>query len=312
MLLSFVIPCYHSAATLPHVVHQIAETVQADGRYDYEVVLVNDNPPDDTYRTIQNLCMEDAHLKGICMTRNFGQHAALLAGYQYVTGDLVVSLDDDGQTPADQVFRMVDAFTDQVDVVYARYPSKKHSGFRNFGTYMNEKMACWLLEKPKKLHITSYFVARRLIIEQIIQYHNPYPYVEGLILRATHQIVNVDIEHKARVDGQSGYNFSKLLGLWLNGFTAFSIKPLRVGTMLGMVLAVAGVLGAVEVVIQKLALGDAVDAGWSSLMCLMLLLGGLVLAMLGLVGEYIGRVYLSINALPQYVVREVCGQDQQK
>ena len=312
MLLSFVIPCYHSAATLPEVVSEIKATVERDGRYGYEIILVNDNPPDDTYEVIRRLAREDRNIKGICMSRNFGQHAALMAGYREVQGDIVISLDDDGQTPADQLFRLVEALKEDVDVVYARYPSKKHSQFRNFGTYMNEKMAVWLLGKPKNLHITSYFAMRPLVVEQIVQYHNPYSYVEGLVLRATSRVINVPVEHRARESGESGYTFSKLLSLWLNGFTAFSVKPLRVGTLAGTVLMILGFLSAMIVLVQKLRLGDAIDAGWSSLMCLLLVLGGLILAMLGLLGEYIGRIYVSISAAPQYVIRERCGGDRPK
>lgn len=308
MLLSFVIPCYHSAATLPGVVREIEDTVRRDGRYAFEILLVNDNPPDETYGVIRALAAENPRVRGICMTRNFGQHAALLAGYREAEGDIVVSLDDDGQTPAEQLFRLVDALGEDVDVVYAQYPSKKHSAFRNFGTFMNERMAVWLLGKPRQLHITSYFAMRRLVARQIVEYRSPYPYVEGLVLRATSRIVNVPVEHRARESGESGYTFAKLLNLWLNGFTAFSIKPLRVGTLAGVGIAGLGFLGAVVVLVQKLRLGDGIDAGWSSLMCMLLILGGLILAMLGLLGEYIGRIYVSLSACPQYVVRERCGE----
>lgn len=304
-LLSFVIPCYHSQESLRAVVQDILHTVEQDGRYDCEVILVNDNPPDDTWTLIQSLCQSDARVKGACMMRNFGQHAALMAGYRLVSGQIVVSLDDDGQTPPTEVFKLVDALNDSVDVVYGDYPERKFANrFRQLGSNMNDWMACWLLQKPKGLYLSSYIAAKRRVIDEVVQYQGPYPYVDGLMLRSAGTIINVPVVHRERSAGKSGYSLKKLLGLWLNGFTAFSIKPLRLGTVLGILCAILGFAGTVIVVIQKLLLGNSIDAGWSSLVCLLLVLGGMLMAMLGLLGEYIGRIYVSLNAAPQYILRQ--------
>ena len=312
MLLSFVVPCYNSAATIADVARQIRRTVEQDGRYQYEVILVNDNPVDETYRVIRQLCEEDPCIVGICMARNFGQHAALMAGYAQSRGDIVISLDDDGQTPASEVFRLVDALDESTDVVYAEYDHKQHSLFRNFGSRVNDWMTCWLLDKPKGLYLSSYLAAKRFVIDEMLQYKNPYPYVDGLILRTTKCIKNVPVQHQARQVGQSGYTLKKLFNLWMNGFTAFSVKPLRLATVAGGLFAIVGMVLAVIIAVQKICLGDAIHAGWSSLICLELIIGGLVMAMCGMLGEYIGRTYISLNAAPQYVVREVCGGQEEK
>lgn len=302
-LLSFVIPCYHSAATLPAVTRQIRQTVLADGRYDYEILLVNDNPADDTWREICRLKQEDPKIFGICMSRNFGQASALMAGYRHVRGDIVVSLDDDGQTPPAEMFRLIDALDEDTDIVYASYPAKHHSAFRNFGSRVNDWMATWLMGKPKDLYMASYYVARRFVIDEMVKCENPFPYVDGLAVRSTCRFKNVPIDHQDRTEGESGYTFIKLLRLWLNGFTAFSVKPLRVATVMGMVFSLVGFLCAMLVIVRKVILLDGIDAGWSSIVSIVLLLDGILMMMLGLIGEYVGRMYMTMNKSPQYIIR---------
>ena len=302
-LLSFVIPCYRSAATLADVTRRIRRTVLSDGRYRYEIILVNDNPADDTWREIQRLKQQDENIFGICMSRNFGQASALMAGYRHVHGDIVVSLDDDGQTPPDEMFRLIDALDEETDIVYASYPSKHHSLFRNFGSRVNDHMATWLMGKPRDLYMASYYAARRFVIDEMVRCDNPFPYVDGLAIRSTSRFKNVPIDHQDRTQGESGYTFAKLLGLWLNGFTAFSVKPLRAATVMGMAFSLAGCLFAMIVVVRKIILLDQIDAGWSSIVAIVLLLDGILMMMLGLVGEYVGRMYMTMNKSPQYVVR---------
>lgn len=302
-LLSFVIPCYHSAATLPAVTRQIRQTVLADGRYDYEILLVNDNPADDTWREICRLKQEDPKIFGICMSRNFGQASALMAGYRHVRGDIVVSLDDDGQTPPAEMFRLIDALDEDTDIIYASYPAKHHSAFRNFGSRVNDWMATWLMGKPKDLYMASYYAARRFVIDEMVKCENPFPYVDGLAVRSTCRFKNVPIDHQDRTEGESGYTFMKLLRLWLNGFTAFSVKPLRVATVMGMVFSLVGFLCAMLVIVRKIILLDGIDAGWSSIVSIVLLLDGILMMMLGLIGEYVGRMYMTMNKSPQYIIR---------
>lgn len=302
--ISFVIPCYHSQQTIRQVAEDIRATVTADGRYDYEIILVNDNPPDETWKVITDLQTSDSHVTGICFSRNFGQHSALMAGYRAVEGDIVVSLDDDGQTPPSEMFKLIDALDDSTDIVYAKYPAKQHSRFRNFGSKVNDAMTIWLLNKPKDLYLASYYAAKRFVIDEMVRCSNPYPYVDGLALRSTSRVKNVSINHLERQSGSSGYTFRKLLNLWLNGFTSFSEKPLRVSTFFGAVMAFFGILFAAFIVIQKVLLGSAIDAGWSSIITIILMLNGSVLMMIGLVGEYVGRIYVTMNGTPQYVVLE--------
>jgi len=307
---SFVIPCYRSALTIGNVVKEIQDTMNAMDEYCYEIILVNDCSPDDTFDVIRKLCEENNNICGVNLAKNFGQHAALMAGFCQVTGDILVCLDDDGQTPADEVGKLLAEIEAGQDVVYASYEHKKHSSFRNFGSWVNEKMLQFLLGKPKELYVSSYFAARRFIVDEMLRYENAYPYVIGLVLRSTKRIVNVPVSHREREIGTSGYTLGKLLALWFNGFTAFSTKPLRIATASGTVFAGLGFLYALYTIIKKFV-NPAVPMGFSSLMSAILIIGGLILLVLGLVGEYIGRMYICMNSAPQYVVRDLVLQKEE-
>lgn len=308
--ISFVIPCYRSENTVGGVVDEIVETITAHGGYDYEIILVNDNSPDRVIDTIKALSAANPKVKGLDLSRNFGQHSAIMAGFTYLTGDIVVCLDDDGQTPANEVFKLIDKL-DSFDLAFAEYKTKQHSGFRNFGSKINDLMARWLLSKPKDLKIMSYFACKRYVVEEVLRYENPYPYMSGLLLRATKKVTNVEVNHRERIEGSSGYSLKKLLLLWINGFTSFSVKPLRFATFLGFFTAVIGFLFGIYVIIHKIVVPDSL-MGWSSTMSVMLFLGGMIMLMLGMVGEYVGRIYLSINRSPQFVIRDKVGFEDKK
>lgn len=301
---SFVIPCYRSEHTLPHVVAEIEDKMKSLQRYEYDIFLINDCSPDDTLGTIRRLCAEHDNVKGIGFSRNFGQHAALMAGLRHSDGDYVVCLDDDGQTPADEVDKLLDKLEEGYDAVYAKYEHKRHSAFRNMGSKVNELMTRVMLDKPAKLSVSSYFAVKRFVVKDMIKYENSYPYVIGLVLRATKNITNVPVNHREREEGSSGYTLKKLLGLWFNGFTAFSVKPLRIATAVGGFSAGIGFLYGIYTVVKRLVNPD-VPMGFSSLMAALVFFGGMIMVMLGLIGEYVGRIYISLNNSPQYVIREL-------
>lgn len=308
--LSFVIPCYNSEKTIGVVVDEIIETVTAHGGYDYEIVLVNDSSPDNVFGTITELCKNNKRIKGIDLAKNFGQHSAIMAGFNNVTGDIVVCLDDDGQTPAKEMFSLIDEL-DKNDLVFAKYKDKKHSFFRNAGSMVNDKMAQWLIGKPRDLKIMSYFACKRYVVDEVLKYKNSYPYISGLLLRVTNKVANVEVNHRERLEGKSGYTIKKLFLLWINGFTAFSVKPLRIATFIGCLTAVIGFIYGLFVIIHKI-LNPLTPMGYSSTMAVLLFIGGMIMLLLGMIGEYVGRAYISLNNAPQFVIRDSLNLDNEE
>ena len=303
MKLSFVIPCYRSENTIETVVQEIRETVTTRPGTDYEIVLVNDCSPDGVWQVIKKLAAADNHIKGICLAKNFGQHSALMAGYGQATGDYIISLDDDGQTPASESFKLVDKLDEGYDVVYGYYKHSRQHLFRRFGTWVNKKMAEAIIGQPKTLRTTSFFIMRKFIVDEIVRYPNPFAYISGLVFRATKSLGNVEVQHRRRLEGESGYTLAGLIGLWINGFTAFSVKPLRAATFIGVICALVGFVAGLYVVYQKF-LNPEIPVGYTSMLATLLFVGGMIMLLLGLIGEYVGRIYISINQSPQYVVRE--------
>ncbi len=304
-LLSFVIPCYRSQDTIGQVVAEVKATVEPRAaQYDYEIILVNDGSPDGTAAAITALCEKDPQLVFVNLSRNFGQHSALMAGFGQVRGDIVVCLDDDGQTPAQECFKLIDQVAEGYDIVFAQYAQRRQSLARNLGSRFNAACNHFFFGQPKGLTPNSYFACQRFVVDSALRYPNPFPYITGLLLQSVSTYLNVPVTHRARLKGESGYSLKKLISLWSNGVTAFSIKPLRLASYIGWFTAVFGFLFALVTILRKL-LNPEMQAGWASTLAVMLVLGGVIIALMGIVGEYVGRIYLSINRSPQYVVRNV-------
>ena len=310
--ISFVIPCYNSTNTREAVVQEIKEVMATDmNRYDYEIVLVNDGSPDGTtYDAISKIVEKEKYIKGINLARNFGQPSAVMAALNHTTGDYVVCGDDDGQTPFIELPKLFEKIEEGYDLVEAKYAVReKRSLFRKMGTLMNEGMATWLISKPKGLELTTYWVVKRFVVDQMIEYPNSYPYLGGLMLRATQNACNVDVTHRERISGSSGYNIKKMIELWLNGFTSFSVKPLRLMSKIGILVAIIGFVYGLVITISKI-LDPNVSAGYSSIMSVNLFMFGVLFFFMGLIGEYVGRIYISLNKAPQYVVKDYKESDE--
>ncbi|MBR1671590.1 MAG: glycosyltransferase family 2 protein [Fretibacterium sp.] len=304
---SFVIPCYRSEQTLGAVVDEIIDAMSARRetfKETLEIILIDDCSPDGTLSVIRELVRRHPFIRGVGLARNFGQHAAIMAGLAMAEGDVIVCLDDDGQSPADEVSKLLDKLDEGYDIVFADYPEKKESPFRLWGSRVNDRMTVSLLNKPKDIALNSFVAFNRMVADELLRYKGAFPYLAGLMLRTTRNVANVTVRHRERMSGKSGYTFGKLLGLWLNGFTAFSIKPLRWAAFIGTAFAFAGFALQFYYMARKLLLPQ-IPEGWTSIIALMMFFNGVILIVLGLIGEYVGRIYLSVSATPQYVIREV-------
>lgn len=305
-LISFVIPCYRSEKTLGDVVELIQNTVASRDGFRAEIILVNDCSPDNTWGLIQELHKKYDNIVGVDLAKNSGQTCAIMAGLRTSTGDLVTVSDDDGQTPIDRVFEFYDYMQEgNYDVVCANYVSRgKRSLFREFGSWANQTMVKFFLDEPKGMHTSGFFLAKRFIVDEMVKYNNAFPHIGGLMLRTTHNIGNIDMSMRDRAAGRSNYNFVKLLRIWVNGITTFSIKPLRLAVIFGMTMVMLGIITIIVLIISKFT-NPNLTIGWTSMIATTIMIGGMILFVLGVIGEYIGRIYLSLNQNPQYVIRNV-------
>ena len=304
-LISFIIPCYASEGSVSLVMDEIRQVVAQGAGFDYEIIAVNDCSPDNVLSILRREAEKDPKVTVIDLARNGGRHNALLCGCHYASGDYIVFIDDDQQCPADRLWDLMDPLIHgDADVAIAKYPTKTQSRFKNFGSAVNDTVATWLLGKDKNLKFSNFSVMKRFVKDEVIKYTNPYPYLSGLMLRATRNVVNVEMEERERKIGVGHYSFAKSFALWMNSFTAFSVKPLRIATTFGIAFSFFGAIMILYTVIHKL-INPNVAIGYSSLMSMLLFIGGMVMFMLGLIGEYVGRIYISLNNSPQFVVRQI-------
>lgn len=302
MLVSIVIPCYYSEKTIRRVVEMVMEEFDKNEGYECEFVLVNDGSKDGTYAQICGLGRQYPNVCGVNLMRNFGQHNALMAALQYTKGELVLGMDDDMQTHPSQIFKLVHKIEEGYDVVYGVYPVRKNSALKNLTSKINEVSSRIMLNRPKDIVSSNFWIITRAVRDEVIKYESYNPYIDGIFYRVTHNIGNVPVEHHKREVGTSGYTFRKLFNLWL-AYWNFSVIPLRVSFFLGIFSAMAGVIISILVVLNKILYPD-IPVGWSSTLCTMVFLFGLVLMVLGIVGEYLGKIIMILNNTPQYIVRE--------
>ena len=306
-MISIVIPCYNSSRTIGEVVRLTAQELNRLGYPDFEFVLVDDGSPDGgkTADVLRELAQAYPFVRAILLARNSGQHNAIMAGLNYAQGDTLIGMDDDMQTHPSQLQYLLAEYEKGYDIVYGYYPEKKESLFRTFGSWVNYMAVRILIGKPKELKTSSFWVIKRFVRDYVVQYKHPYSYLQGLFLRTTKHISSIPIKHFERQVGHSGYTFKTLLKLWTN-IMGFSVIPLRLATYCGYIFSALGIIGAIAIVIRKL-LVPSTAVGWPSMMVAVCFFAGINLLFLGLIGEYIGRMFLGMNSNPQFVVREVCG-----
>lgn len=303
--LSVVIPCYNSEKNIRNVINEDIQIFEELNIKEYEFILVNDCSPDHTWNTIKELSIQNPRIIAVNLAKNTGQHGAIMAGFHFSSGEYVVVSDDDGQTQMAMIGTMIDKLEEGYDVVSTKWVDRgKRSVIRRIGTKLSDTLSKRLMDNPDGIELSIFFLARKYIIDEMLRYQNPYPYILGLILRTTHNIGIIEVEQLPRKSGSSGYSLKKLISLWMNGVTAFSIVPLRIASYIGIFTAFLGFAYGIYIILRKLIVNDLM-VGWGSMTAIILFMFGITLCVLGLIGEYVGRIYMCINNTPQYIIKEI-------
>lgn len=300
--LSIVIPVYNGAASIPKLVSALASLDIPGGM---EIVLVNDCSPDNSLTVCRELCQRnDVALTIVNLARNFGEHNAVMAGYAQARGEYIINMDDDLQNPPEEVIHLWQhTKNNHYDVVYTYYANKQHENWRNLGSRLTNWCADHVIDKPKGLYLSSFRCVSAFVARQIIAHSGPFPYIDGLIFQITQNVGKLAVNHLPRAEGESNYTLQRLVRLFMSMLLNFSVLPLRIGTLTGVMFAAVGVITLLFVLVEALLTNT--PRGWASMMAGMLLLAGVQLMMLGIMGEYMGRLFLTINKKPQYIIRDI-------
>jgi polyisoprenyl-phosphate glycosyltransferase len=299
--ISIICPVYRSAATIAELVSKIEKAL---AHKKFEIILVNDGSPDNSAAIVMELAQKDPRITAVSLRRNFGEYNAVQCGLNFAKGHYAVIIDDDLQNPPEEILRLTEEINQGYDVVYSRYEKKRHSWFRNAGSWFHNLVASYLLDKPKNLYLSSFKAIRRSVYREVIRYRGPFPYIDGLILRTTSNLGVVTVRHETRSSGRSSYTLRKLIRVYLNMFLNFSVMPIRLFTILGIGSFLLSLVLMAISLIEKL-FWSGLPAGWSSVFVAVLFFAGLQMLFFGLIGEYLGKQYLDQNGTPQWIVKEV-------
>ena len=310
MKVSVIVPCYYSESTVGELTERIVRTVEELDGWEPEIILVNDYSGDGTMDVIRSLAARFPCVTGIDLARNFGQHGALLCGMRYATGDVVCGIDDDLQIYPEDIPLLLEKLEEGWDAVFGKYKSRSFGKKKNFFGRVSQALLFRLVDRPKDVEMSSFFAIRRYVAEELVRYRGNDPFVQLLIARTTRRITNVPVDHHSRTAGESHYTFRKGLRLFLS-FMSFSTIPLQAATLFGILFSAVGFLGAVIVFIRKLV-HPSIAVGWSSLMCILLFVGGILCLMIGIVGDYVGKTLMAVNNTPLYVAREIVGRGEEE
>ncbi len=303
---SVVVPVYRSAGTLDELCARLTKLFDTVLKESFEIILVNDASPDDSWEVITSLHQKNPKVKGINLSRNFGQHSATICGFAHARGDYVITLDDDLQHPPEEIPKMVQAMQEnpQIDVVMGSFISKKHSLIRKLGTSLMNRLTSYISGKDPKLRLTSFRLMRAALVREVLQIQDQNPRLGYMILKLTKNITNVNVKHENRTVGKSGYSLGRLIKDLLNNVLNNSSLPLKLISVAGFASAIFSFVLGVYYIYRYLFVGVSVK-GWTTLILLLLFFFGLTLFSVGIIGNYLIKILTGTKKYPQYVVRDI-------
>lgn len=303
-LYSIVVPVYNSEPTLEELYRRIKAVFEDTLHEDFEMILVDDSSRDNSFSVMEKLHKMDSRVKIIQLAKNFGQHPALLCGFSHVSGDFVITLDDDLQHPPEEIPKMVQAMNerDDVDVIIAKYEGRKHGFIRRLGTKVSVYATSKMLNKDPNLEITSFRLMRRFIVDSIMQTQIHLPQIGNLLVQTSNRIINVPVNHDERKFGKSGYTFRRLCRDLIYDITTHSALPLIIVRNIGILSFLVSICLAVFYLVRYFAFGVSVE-GFTTLVLLTLGYNGLILLGIGVLGQYLMHVLNETKKMPHYVIR---------
>ena len=306
MKLSVIIPVYNSESTIALLVDKLQQALQG---VLFEIVMINDGSRDNSEKVCKQLAKQFSNVRFVSLRRNYGEFNAVMCGLNWVRGEYSVMIDDDFQNPPDEILKLVEtAEKGDYDVVYTYYSKKEHARYRNMGSSLVNWITSYSLNKPKDLYLSSFKLIRKEVVEEIIKYQGPYPYIDGLIFRITRNIGTVQVMHQKREEGASNYTWRKLISLFLNILFCYSSLPIRLFMPIGVGLFGLGFLLLLFLFGQWVIGPD--PKGWQVVTASVIFVGGIQCTLLSVLGEYIGKSFMAQSGQPQYVVKFNSDTDQ--
>ncbi|MFZ9857000.1 MAG: glycosyltransferase family 2 protein [Roseiflexaceae bacterium] len=307
-LYSVVIPVYNSAKIVGLVIERTRAFFALHG-LSYEIILVNDGSRDASWSVIATQAAQYPEVTAINLLRNYGQHNAVFAGIHQSRGLHVITLDDDLQNPPEEIIHLIDSMRDgNHDVVFGRFVQKQHSLVRRFGSGMIRQMNNRIFMCPPDIVPTNFRLIRREVVDRMIGYRTAYPYTTGLALMFAQSVGNAWVKHQERHEGKSNYNLVRIISLVLRILFNYSIWPLRLVTMTGFAIASVSFLIGMVLIVRKLFDSIQIE-GWTGIMVMLALLNGVIILMLGMLGEYTIRILQQMNSKETYHIKEIVTHD---
>jgi len=304
--ISVVVPVYNSSKSLLELHSRLISILKKISSH-YEIIMVDDGSRDNSYSVMKDIRINDPNVKIIKLLKNFGQHNAVVCGFNYVGGDYIVTIDDDLQNPPEEIPMLLNKLLDGFDVVIGVPVQKKHNLLRKIGSAVIMKLCNWILGYPKEIRQSSFRILRKIAVDNIIKIKTSYPYLPGYIAQVVSfdKIVNVKIKHVKRKYGSSNYSLRRLLKLTLNLLINYSSLPLRIISIIGLLSSISSIIYGIFLIIRKLVSQTIVLEGWTSIIVLVAFIGGLILFSLGIIGEYLKRIINEISKRNQYIIDEI-------